>query len=111
LVCLANVVARLWMWSARYGHSAAYETFLGAAPLNEAPYLAAYEEHELAGTAISFLKEAGDKVHPVVNLFLSEYLKYLLHRGRYYFCEELPESAIADEPKEGKLRRDLFIPL
>jgi hypothetical protein len=38
-------------------------------------------------------------------------MKYLLHRAKFYFCEELPEDAVAKEPKEGTLRPELFIPL
>jgi hypothetical protein len=111
IVCMANVVARMWIWSANFGHSKAYDTFMGIAPLQDAPYLAAYEEHEFLGSALSYLKEAGAELHPALNVFLPEYMKFLLHRGRYYFPEELPKNAVCENPKAGILRRDLFIPL
>jgi hypothetical protein len=111
LVCMANVVARMWIWNAKFGHSKAYDTFLGVAPLQDAPYLAAYEEHEFLGSAISYLKEAGEDVHPALSVLIPEFMKYLLHRARFYFPEELPEDAVCEKPKEGELRRDLLIPL
>jgi hypothetical protein len=110
-VCLANVVAQLWIWNARYGFSKSYDTFMGVAPLRDAPYLASYEEHEFLGSAISYLKEAGPDIHPALNVLLPEYMKYLLHRARFYFCEELPFEALSSEPKEGRIGPELFVPL
>jgi hypothetical protein len=44
-------------------------------------------------------------------VLIPEYMKYLLHRARFYFCEELPSDAVCDKPKEGKIRPELFVPL
>jgi hypothetical protein len=101
----------MWMWNARYGHGKSYDTFLGIAPLQDAPYLAAYEENEFLGSAVSYLKEAGQDLHPALAVLIPEYMKYLLHRARFFFCEELPSEAVCDKPKEGKIRPELFVPL
>jgi hypothetical protein len=44
-------------------------------------------------------------------MLLAEYVKFLLHRGMYYFPENLPAKAVAASPKEGKIDRRLAIPL
>jgi hypothetical protein len=113
MICIANVVARFWIWNANYGfaNGAAYDTFMGVAPLQDAPYLAAYEEGEFLASAVAYLKEAGADLHPALNLLIPEYMKYLLHRARFYYCQELPSEAISDEPKEGMIRPELFVPL
>ncbi|MBD2702464.1 hypothetical protein IC229_17580 [Spirosoma sp. BT702] len=108
---LANVIARLWIWDCQFGFGQQRSTFLGVAPLRDAPYLAAYEEGEIIATMLSYLKEVGRDVPESIRLFFAEYMKYLLHRGRYYFPQELPAEAVCQEPKEGRIVPDLPIPL
>jgi hypothetical protein len=111
-ICVANVIARMWIWNGEFGFAKdGYDTFMGVAPLQDAEYVAAYEEHEFFAAVVNYLKTAAGEVPAGVDLILSEYAKYLLHRGRYYFCDELPAKAIAEKPKEGKIRRELFLPL
>ena len=38
-------------------------------------------------------------------------MKYLLHRGRFYYPQELPAKAIAKKAKEGHIDRKLWVPL
>ena len=108
---LANVIARLWVWDCQFGFGKDRSTFLGVAPLRDAPYLAAYEEGEIVATMISYLKEVGRDVPDSIRLFFSEYMKYLLHRGRYYYPSELAADSVCESPKEGRIIRDLPIPL
>ena len=42
---------------------------------------------------------------------MAEYMKYLLHRGRFYYPQELPAKAIAKKAKEGHIDRKLWVPL
>jgi hypothetical protein len=44
-------------------------------------------------------------------MLLAEYVKFLLHRGKYYFPDNLPAKVVAASPKEGKIDRRLAIPL
>ncbi|MGA0557936.1 hypothetical protein ACO2Q8_14860 [Larkinella sp. VNQ87] len=110
-LCIANVVARMWMWECNFGYGLARSTFLGVAPLKDAPYLAAYEEAEILATMLNYLKEVGYDVPEPVRLIFSEYFKYVLHRGRFYYPSELPEEMLCQEPREGRLIRDLPIPV
>ncbi len=108
---LANVIARLWVWDGQFGFGKDRSTFLGVAPLRNAPYLAAYEEGEIVATMVNYLREVGRDVPDAIRLFFSEYMKYLLHRGRYYYPSELAADSICQSPKEGRIIRDLPIPL
>lgn len=108
---LANIVARLWIWDCHFGFGTGRSTFLGVAPLRNAPYLAAYEEGEIVATMINYLNEVGRDVPDSVRLFFSEYMKYLLHRGRYYYPAELTAEAVCQSPREGRIVGDLAIPL
>ncbi|WP_461094197.1 hypothetical protein [Spirosoma gilvum] len=108
---IANVIAHLWTWDCNFGFGEQRSTFLGAAPLRDADYLAAYEEGEIMATMLSYLKEVGPDVPPPIRLLFAEYFKYLLHRGRYYFPSELPADMLCLEPREGRILPDLPIPL
>ncbi|AUD00437.1 hypothetical protein [Spirosoma pollinicola] len=108
---VANVIARLWIWDCRFGFGQQRNTFMGVAPLRDAPYLAAYEEGEIVATMINYIKEVGRDVPDSIRMFFSEYTKYLLHRGRYYFPSELAADSVCQSPKEGRILVDLPIPL
>lgn len=108
---IANVVAKMWIWECKFGFAQTRSTFMGVAPLRDAEYLAAYEEAEIFATMYNYLVEFGAELPAPVRLLLSEYLKYLLHRGRYYFPTELPPDAISQQPREGRIIRELPIPV
>jgi hypothetical protein len=108
---IANVVARLWIWEGNFGFGQNRSTFLGVAPLKDAPYLAAYEEGEFLATSLNYLKEVGRDVPEPIRLFFSEYMKYLLHRGRFYYPSELPTEMVCQQPREGRIVRELPMPL
>ncbi|UHG94240.1 hypothetical protein [Spirosoma oryzicola] len=108
---VANVIARLWIWDCNFGFGQHRSTFLGVAPLRDAEYVAAYEEAEIFATIHNYLIELNDDVPPSVRLLFSEYMKYLLHRGRYYFPSQLPLEMVSQQPREGRILTDLPIPL
>lgn len=108
---IANLIARMWVWECSIGLGKYRSTFLGVAPLRDAEYLAAYEEAEIFATVLNYLKELGSDVPAPIRQIFSEYFKYLLHRGRYYFPTELPPDMISEEPREGHIAPKLPIPL
>jgi len=110
-VCIANMIARVWMWECDYGFAKHYTNFMGASPLHECEYVAAYEEAEAIGIAVEYLKTIGDAAPRGACMLLAEYVKFLLHRGKYYFPKNLPAKVVAASPKEGKIDRRLAIPL
>ncbi|QJW88292.1 hypothetical protein HNV11_02320 [Spirosoma taeanense] len=110
-VCMASVVAKMWLWDCSFGHAQHYTTFMGVSCLQDASYVASYEEEEAFTAALAYLKLVEHEVSPSLNLLLAEYMKYLLHRGRYYLPAELPEDTICEKPREGHIQRNLPIPL
>ena len=110
-LCIANVVAHLWIWDCNFGFGQHRSTFMGVAPLRDCDYLAAYEEAEIYATLHNYLKEFDQDVPASIRLLVCEYMKYLLHRGRYYFPTELPSEMISPQPREGSIVFDLPIPL
>ena len=84
---------------------------MGASPLHECEYVAAYEEAEAIGIAVEYLKTIGEAAPRGARMLLAEYVKFLLHRGKYYFPDNLPANVVAASPKEGKIDRRLAIPL
>jgi hypothetical protein len=111
VICVANMIARVWMWDCNYGFAKHYTNFMGASPLHECEYVAAYEEAEAVGIAVEYLKTMGDAAPRGVRMLLAEYVKFLLHRGKSYFPENLPANVVSNSPKEGKIDRRLAIPL
>jgi len=108
---IANVMARMWIWECDFGFGAHISTFMGVAPLKNAPYLAAYEEAEIVATMYNYLNELGTDVPEPIRLFFSEYTKYLLHRARYYYPSALPPEMVCQAPREGRIIRELPMPL
>jgi hypothetical protein len=99
------------MWNCSYGSAKKYDTFIGVGPLHEASYLAPYEESESFAACLTYLQTAGDQTPPAIRYLMAEYMKYLLHRGRFYYPQELPAKAIAKKAKEGHIDRKLWVPL
>lgn len=110
-LCLANVFDNMWLWQCRYGKAKAYRTFFGMFPLPDAPYLAAYEELEIAAKFREYLRLANDLVAPSVRLLLAEYCRFVLDRAWYYFPSNLPPEILAEHPQSGTIRRELAVPL
>ncbi|RIV27471.1 hypothetical protein DYU11_03960 [Fibrisoma montanum] len=110
-LCIANTIAKMWVWNGTFGFGKNYNTFMGVSCLKDASYIAAYEEGESFATALDYLRLLGSDASPSLSLMLAEYMKYLINRGRYYYPYELPGEAVADQSKEGQIRRQLTIPL
>lgn len=109
-LCLANMFAHAWLWQSKYGHGKHYMTFMGIAPLPDAPYLAMFEDMEVLSSFHEYLE-----LHPDapewVRLLLSEFCRYAIDRCWTYYPSELPNDAISDKPKNGHVDRRIPIPL
>lgn len=110
-VCWANVVQNLWLWECKFGHARHYSTFLGLPPLQDAKYIALYEELEVLSAVHEYLQVARDAVSPPLRVLLPEYCRYVLDRAWYHYPSELPLDVLAHKPKVGKLHRYLSIPV
>ncbi len=110
-VCLANIVRNFWLWECNYGHAKHYHTFMGLPPLQDAPYLAMYEEIEVLAAFHEYLAMGGDEVPSSIRMLLCEYCRYLIDRAWYHYPSEIPEDILAENPQSGHLNRHLSIPL
>ena len=111
MVALANIFDNMSLWEPGYGNAQWYSTYFGLYPLRGAPYIAAYEEVEALAKFHEFLRLGGDALPPSVTLLISEFSKWLLSRGWYYFPSDLPEHVLAKKQRNGALRRELAIPI
>jgi hypothetical protein len=100
------------MWESEIGHAKHYTNFLGVTALHDAPYMAMYECFDSFAAFERFLKDSGPDVHPSVRLLLSEYCRYALDRGWYYYPDALPEDAIeTDNVRNSYIDRNLSFPV
>ena len=110
-ICLGSVLHNSFLWECNYGWAKHYHTFMGITPLHDADYLAMYEEQELFATFQEYLLVADNLVPSSIRLLLTEYCKYLLDRGWYYYPKSLPKEALAQEVQNGHIDRELAVPL
>lgn len=61
-LCWAYMVRNLWLCDCNYGHAKHYGTLMGLKPLQDAPYLALYEELEVLAAIHEYMRIAGDDV-------------------------------------------------
>lgn len=110
-LCMANVLAKMWLWECDFGYGKDYSTFMGLSPLRDAEYISAYEEAESLAALSAYMKEVYQVAPRELSYLLSEYGKYLLHRGQFFYPDQVPTAMISMEPREGVTQRNLSIPV
>lgn len=111
-LCLANIFVNVALWDCNYGYGKYYPNFFAVFPLSTAPYTAVYEEQEVFASFHDYLARAkGETLIPAVNILLPEFIRYLLHRGIYYYPPLLPLAMLSAESTSGELNPRLWIPL
>lgn len=111
IVCMANVFANSWLWECNFGHGQYYPTFMGLPPLDNAPYIAIYEESEVLAALASYMETCGDALPPSLETLMPEFAKYVLHRAWQAYPSELPKKILAKKSHDGHLDTKLAIPL
>ncbi len=110
-VCWANMVRNLWLWECSYGNAKHYDTFLGLAPLQNAAYLALYEELEVLAAIHQYMQIAGNEAPVALRILLPEYCRYLISRAWFHYPSELPQDILAPKPTSGEMHRHLSVPV
>ncbi|MBW3623543.1 MAG: hypothetical protein KY468_09060 [Armatimonadetes bacterium] len=110
-VFLASFFHNVYLWECDFGPAKHYPTFMGVTCLHDGNYMAMYEEFESFTAFHECLHVAGEDLPPSVRILLTEYCKYVLHHGWYYYPGELPREALATEIRNGHIDRSLAIPL
>lgn len=99
------------LWQCLYGDAKGRSTFIGVYPLVDAPYTAAYEEAEVAAAALSYLRRAGDDVHPTLGILLPEVVRHTTARLPQYFPCNVAPHALSQSPKTGFIEARLRVPV
>lgn len=109
---IANLFKNMAIWECNYGYGKNFPMFFGLFPLNDAPYLAVYEEQESFASIHDLLTMAeGTEFLKSARLLLAEYVKYMINRAVYYFPPMLPKEMLSEEVKTGEIDPKLWIAL
>jgi hypothetical protein len=112
-VCLANIFKNMGLWECRYGHGKKRPYVISLFPLNDAPYTAAYEEHEVYAAFNYYLAlSVGEDVLPAIKHLLAEFVRLLVYKAVFYYPPYLsPEMLVEEKPKTGELDKQFWLPI
>jgi len=108
---LASFLHNCEIWNSEIGAAAHYDNFFGATALHDAPYMAMYECFDSFAAFERLLLDSGPEFEPAARMLVSEYCKYVLHRGWFYYPDALPEGVLATEFRNGHVDRKLSFPV
>ncbi|TSD62890.1 hypothetical protein FFF34_018215 [Inquilinus sp. KBS0705] len=109
---IANLFKNVAIWECNYGYGKNFPLFFGLFPLNDAPYLAVYEEQESFASIHDLLVMAqGTPLLDSARLLLAEYVKYMINRSVYYYPPMLPKDMLSEEVKTGEIDPKLWVAL
>lgn len=109
---IANMFKNMAIWECDYGYGKNFPLFFGLFPLNDAPYMAVYEEQECFAAFQDLLVMAEQApLSESAKLLLAEYVKYLINRAIFYYPPMLPNEMLAEEPTTGEIDPKLWIAL
>ena len=111
IVCVANVFSNIWMWECKYGHGSSYPTFMGLPPLDNAPYIAIYEEAESLAGLGNYMQICGAALPEPLRMLIPEYMKHVLNRSWCAFPSQLPKKILAKKSHDGHIEPELAVPL
>ncbi|HSD06663.1 hypothetical protein [Flavobacterium sp.] len=110
--CLAGLFKNMQIWDCLYGNGKNISNYFAIYPLNNAPYIAAYEELEVYAALTNYLMLSKDvEILPSLKILIPEFIKYALSRISYYFPRKLPLDMLSKEVKTGEIQPELWIPL
>jgi len=111
-VYVAGVLHNCEIWASRLDQAIHYSNFLGTTALHDGPYMAMFECFECFAGFEEYLRESGPDLEPAAKMLISEYCKYTLERGWFYFPDTLPKEAIQEgHHQSGKVDPKLSFPL
>ncbi|SEA66888.1 hypothetical protein SAMN05660909_02921 [Chitinophaga terrae (ex Kim and Jung 2007)] len=111
-LCLANVFRNVRLWDCNYGYGKHFPSFFSQFPLNDAPYTAVYEEHEVFCSLHEYLALGDEEpVLPSIRLLAAEFIRYLIDRACFYCPPMLPREMLHEDTKTGEVDPDLWVAL
>ena len=73
--------------------------------------MAVYECFDSFAAFENYLADCGPDLEPAVRMLVSEYCKYALDRGWFFYPDALPEDLLATEQRNGHIDRNLSFPV
>jgi hypothetical protein len=110
-VYLASFFHNAQLWESEIGHARHYSNFLGVTCLQDAPYMALYECFDSFAAFERYLDFGGPDLIPSVQMLVSEYCRYALHRAWWYYPDALPADALATQQRNGEIDPALSFPV
>jgi hypothetical protein len=111
-VYLASFFHNSVVWESEIEGAKNYKVFLGATCLHDAPYMAIFECFDSFAAFERYLRDSGPDLDPAARLLISEYCKFALDRGWYFYPDALPADALAkDDIRNGYIDAKLSFPL
>ena len=112
-VYLASFFHNCELWESDIELARHYSNFLGVTCLQDAPYMAIYECFDSFVAFERYLNDSGPDLEPAARMLISEFCKYALHRGWFYYPDALPPEALSPTQREtnGHIDRKLSFPV
>ena len=111
-VYLASFFHNAVIWESEIEGAKDYKVFLGATCLHDAPYMAIFECFDSFAAFERYLHDSGPDLDPAARLLISEYCKYALDRGWYFYPDALPADALEkDDIRNGYIDPKLSFPV
>lgn len=110
-VLIANFFRYSFLWDSEIGSAAHYPIFLGVTSLSDAVYMALYECFESFAAFDEYLHWGADNIRQSVQTLLAEYMKYTPSRAWFYYPSDLPEEIMAKDVRNGRIDRNLALPV
>jgi hypothetical protein len=110
-VYLASFLHNCAAWESQIGQARHHPNFLGVTALHDARYMALLECSESFLAFHSLLRDSAGGLLPSAHLLVDAFCRFALDRAWFFFPQELPPEAVADDPRTGRIDRALAFPL
>lgn len=110
-IYLASFLHNCAAWETEIGHSRQHHNFLGATALHDARYMAVLECSESFLAFASYLRDSGPDLLSAARTLVDEYCRFAIDRAWFYFPDNLPPEAVAENPRDGRIAREFSFPL
>jgi len=110
-IFIANVLHNVALWNSRLNHAGAYANFFGLTCLHDGAYMAAFETCEAYDAMGEYLVIGGEDLPEATRLLIGEFRRWTRDVAWYFYPDTLPPKALARKPKNGRIDRELSVPL
>jgi hypothetical protein len=110
-VFIANLLHNVELWDSHMNNAGDYANFFGLTCLHDGPYMAAFEVYEAYDAMGEYLAVGADNLPEATRLLIGEFRSRTRDVAWYFYPDTLPPEAVATTIKNGRIDRDLSLPL